>query len=89
MSATTTIRSPQASLAAGDLATLHGAVERLFKATDASSVVEICELMLGHFGIPGQLRWRRKDEQPALPAASYVDLAENPQGPRIDRKSVV
>jgi diguanylate cyclase (GGDEF)-like protein len=82
MSATPTIRSPQTPQIAGDLATLHGGVERLFKATDASTIVEICELMLGHFGISGQLRWRRKDEQPVLPSADCFDLAENPQGPR-------
>jgi diguanylate cyclase (GGDEF)-like protein len=82
MSATPTIRSPKTPQIAGDLATLHGGVERLFKATDASSIVEICELMLGHFGISGQLRWRRKDEQPVLPPAGCFDLAENPQGPR-------
>jgi diguanylate cyclase (GGDEF)-like protein len=82
MSAHPTIRASQTASAEGDLAPLHGTIERLFRATDASSVVEICELMLSHFGIPGQLRWRRKDETPAPSAAACFDLAENPQGPR-------
>jgi hypothetical protein len=43
--------------------------------------MEICELMLGNFGIQGHLRWRRMDESPAH-LAGQLDLAEDPQGPR-------
>jgi diguanylate cyclase (GGDEF)-like protein len=82
MNATPTIRSPQPPPVAGDLAILHAAVERLFKAADAASVAEICELMLGHFGIQGRLRWRQVDEQSTPSSAVLFDLAENPVGPR-------
>ncbi|MEP6897355.1 MAG: EAL domain-containing protein [Rhodanobacter sp.] len=80
MSATTTIRSSQAPSAATDLAALHDAVERLFKATDAASVMEICESMLTQLDIHGQLRWRRKGEQAAGSVATHMDLAEDTQG---------
>ncbi|MEO8999538.1 MAG: EAL domain-containing protein [Rhodanobacter sp.] len=81
MSATPTIRSSPPLPVARDLAALHGAVERLFEATDAASVMEICEQMLGTIGIQGPLRWRRMEEQ-ATHSAGQLDLAEDPQGPR-------
>ncbi|HZY33356.1 MAG TPA: EAL domain-containing protein [Rhodanobacter sp.] len=81
MSATPTIRSSQPPPVARDLVALHAAVERLFEAPDAASVMEVCELMLGNFDIHGRLRWRRMDEQPAH-LAGQLDLAEDPQGPR-------
>ncbi|HWX65540.1 MAG TPA: EAL domain-containing protein [Rhodanobacter sp.] len=81
MNATPTIRSSLPLPVARDLAALHGAVERLFTASDAASVMEICELMLGNFGIQGRLRWRRMDESPGH-LAGQLDLAEDPQGPR-------
>jgi diguanylate cyclase (GGDEF)-like protein len=81
MSATPTTRSSQSPPVARDLAALHAAVERLFEAPDAAGVMEVCELMLGNFGVHGRLRWRRMDEQPA-PLAGQLDLAEDPQGPR-------
>ena len=81
MSATPTIRSSQPLPVARDLAALHGAVEQLFRASDAASVMEICELMLGNFGIPGRLRWRRLNEQ-AHPPAGQLDLAEDPHDPQ-------
>ena len=81
MSATPTIRSSQPPPVARDLAALHAAVERLFEASDAAGVMEVCELMLGNLGVHGRLRWRRMDEQ-AAPLAGQMDLAEDPQGPR-------
>ncbi|TPG11221.1 EAL domain-containing protein [Rhodanobacter glycinis] len=81
MSATPTIRSSQPPSVARDLAALREAVERLFEAPDAASVMEICELMLVNFGIQGRLRWRRMDEQ-AGHIGGQLDLAEDPQGPR-------
>ncbi|HEY8683429.1 MAG TPA: bifunctional diguanylate cyclase/phosphodiesterase, partial [Rhodanobacter sp.] len=82
MSATPTISSSEPLTAVRDIAALHGAVERLFEAPDAASVMELCELMLGNFGIHGRLRWRRMDEQPVHLPAGQLDLAEDPQGPR-------
>jgi diguanylate cyclase (GGDEF)-like protein len=82
MSATPTIRSTPSLSVAGDLAILHRAIERLFKATDAPSVMEICDLMLGDFGIHGQLRLRRLDEASDPSSAEHFDLTEHPQGPR-------
>ena len=81
MSATPTIRSSQPAPVARDLAALREAVERLFKAPDAASVMEICEPMLGNFGMQGRLRWRRPDE-PTGHTGGQLDLAEDPQGPR-------
>ena len=84
MSATPTIRSSRPLSAAQDLAALYEAVERLFEAADAASVMEICELMLGNFGIDGRLRWRGMDEPTAHHLATgQLDLAEDPQGSRI------
>ncbi|HEV2680407.1 MAG TPA: GAF domain-containing protein, partial [Rhodanobacter sp.] len=81
MNATPTIRSSPPLPVARDIAALHGAVERLFAASDAASVMEICELILGNFGIQGRLRWRRMNESPDH-LAGQLDLAEDPQGPR-------
>ncbi len=81
MSATPTIRPSQPFPVARDLAALHEAVERLFEAADAASVMEICELMLGNFGIQGRLRWRRGDESPGH-LTGQMELAVDPQGPR-------
>jgi diguanylate cyclase (GGDEF)-like protein len=81
MNATPTIRPPQPPTVVRDIAALHAAVERLFDAADAASVMEICELMLGNFGIHGRLRWRRMNEEPGH-LAGQLDLAEDPQGLR-------
>ena len=83
MSATPTILSSRPLSLAQDLAHLHLAVERLFEAADAASIMEICELALGGFGIHGRLRWRRVDEQPTHLPTGQLDLAEDPQGSRI------
>ena len=83
MSATPTIRPPDTPPAAGDSTAWHGPVERLLEATDAASVMELCELMLASFGMPGRLRWRRLDESPLPLVAGNLDLAEDPQGQRM------
>ncbi|HXD36242.1 MAG TPA: GAF domain-containing protein, partial [Rhodanobacter sp.] len=62
-----------------DLATLNGAIERLFEAADAASVMEICELMLGQLGIRGRLHWRHRDDPADDPGETWLDLAEDPQ----------
>jgi len=61
--------------------TLRRAVERMFEATDSASVMEICEVMLGHFGIHGRLRWQRAGESISV-AAHQLDLAKDVQGMR-------
>ncbi len=83
MSVTPTIRSPQPTLQAQDLAALHQAVEQLFQAPDATSVLEICELMLGNFGIDARLRWRRQDQPASEASPATLDLAEDPLGSRV------
>jgi diguanylate cyclase (GGDEF)-like protein len=83
MSATPTIRSSQPPHVAKDLATVNGAIERLFEAADVASVVEICEFVLREFGIHGRLRWRDRDDPAAEPAESWLDLAEDPQSARV------
>ncbi len=83
MISTPTSRSSQLLPAARDLATLHGAVERLFQAPDAASVAEICEVMLGRFEIHGRLRWRSTDEPPSKLPKGQLDLATDPQGARV------
>ena len=82
MSATPTIRSSQPPRAARNLATLNGAVERLFEAADAASVIEICESVLAHVGIRGRLCWRSQDQPATDPAESWLDLADDPQSAR-------
>ncbi|WP_449427488.1 putative bifunctional diguanylate cyclase/phosphodiesterase [Rhodanobacter umsongensis] len=84
MSATPTIRPSQPPPVARDLAALYGAVEQLFEAADAASVMEICEQILGNLDIHGRLRWRRMDEQAGHPpGGSQLSLAEDPQGSRM------
>ncbi len=82
MSASPTIRSSQTPSTGGDHAILNSAVERLFEAADAASVMEICELVLGHFGIRGRLRWRHRDDPIFAPTETWLDLAEDPQATR-------
>ncbi len=62
---------------------LNGAVERLFEAPDAGSVMEICELILGQLGIRGRLQWRHRQDHASDPAGTWLDLAEDPQAVRI------
>ncbi|MEO6925541.1 MAG: GAF domain-containing protein, partial [Rhodanobacter sp.] len=78
MNATPTIRSSQPPRAVRDLAGLNSAVERLFEATDAASVMEICELMLGHLGVQGRLYWRHREDSATDPGESWLALAEDP-----------
>jgi len=78
MSASPTIRPSQPPRAAPDVATLSGAVERLFEAVDATGVMEICELMLGQLGIRGRLHWRALDDTGGHDE-KWLDLAEDPQ----------
>jgi len=82
MNATPTIRSSQPPRVARDLAGLDDAVERLFEAADAASVMEICELMLGHLGAHGRLCWRHRDDTAVNPAEPWLDLAEDPLSTR-------
>jgi diguanylate cyclase (GGDEF)-like protein len=63
-----------------DLATLHGAVEHLFKATDAASVADICGRVLDSLGIHGRLRWRPADDTMHGTSEPHVDLARDPHG---------
>ncbi|TAM40231.1 MAG: diguanylate cyclase, partial [Rhodanobacter sp.] len=82
MNATPTIRSSQPPRVTRDLAGLNGAVERLFEAADAASVMEICELMLGHLGTRGRLCWRQRDGTGVEPAEHWLDLAKDPLSTR-------
>lgn len=59
---------------------LRDAVEQLFAAPDAASVVEICEAMVAECGIAGRLDWRMPDE---APPAQGLDLAEDAHGLRV------
>jgi len=82
MIVTPTTRSTQPYPMARDLAALHKAIELLFQASDAASVMEICDLMRGNLEIQGRLRWRGMHEQPAHPLAGQLELATDPQGLR-------
>src|ERR1700744_843260 len=65
------------------VAAMHAAVERLFRAADAASVAEICEVMLRDLGIEGRLHWRLLgDTEPPNEQITQLDLAEDPQGLR-------
>ena len=82
MSATPTIRSSPPPPALRSPVPLHGAVEQLFAASDATSVMETCELMLANFGIHGRLQWRRDADPEAVPSELLHDLAVDPQTAR-------
>jgi len=69
--------------AANILAALHEAAEQLFRATDATCVLEICETMLAPLGIVGRLQWHTADDGRIALEAERVDLAEDPQGVRL------
>ncbi|MEO5831712.1 MAG: EAL domain-containing protein [Rhodanobacter sp.] len=81
MSATPTIRSSSSPPVARDSAALHKAVEQLFKAIDAASVMEIFERVLAIFGAHSHLHWRRPEDHSEDPT-SRLDLAEDPQASR-------
>ncbi len=81
MSVTPTTRLSEPFLLVRDPASSRDAVERLFEAPDAASVMEICEVMVRSLGIAGRLRWQQKDQQ-ASTTGSRVDLADDPQGAR-------
>jgi diguanylate cyclase (GGDEF)-like protein len=81
MSVIPTTRLSEPFLLVRDPASSRDAVERLFEAPDAASVMEICELMVRSLGIAGRLRWQQKD-QPVGTAGSRIDLADDPQGAR-------
>ncbi|WP_333682240.1 EAL domain-containing protein [Dyella sp.] len=57
---------------------LRETLERLFRATDAASVLEICETALGHLGLHGSLRWL-PPEADSTQAAGRINLAVDPQ----------
>jgi hypothetical protein len=82
MSATPTIRPSQSPVKVGSPVPLHGAVEQLFSASDATGVMETCELILANFGIPGRLHWRRHDGPVTTSSERCFDLAEDPQASR-------
>ncbi|HWU77227.1 MAG TPA: EAL domain-containing protein [Rhodanobacter sp.] len=82
MSATPTIRSSQPPAKMRGPVPLHGAVEQLFSASDATSVMETCELILANFGIHGRLHWHRHDDPAPAPVERWFDLAEDPQTSR-------
>ncbi len=82
MSATPTIRSSAPPPAIRSPVPLHGAVEQLFAASDATSVMETCELMLANFGIHGRLHWRCDGDPAAVPTELWLDLAADPQSAR-------
>jgi diguanylate cyclase (GGDEF)-like protein len=65
------------------LSTLHDAVERLFEAGDAASILDVCQSMLGHLDIPGRMRWRGLEDHASHRPAGVLDLAEDPQGSRM------
>ncbi|AHX12057.1 diguanylate cyclase [Dyella jiangningensis] len=65
------------------VAAMHSAVERLFRAADAASVLEICEAMLGELGVEGRLHWRLLGDPVQLDKdVIQLDLAEDPQALR-------
>lgn len=75
--------SPPAD-AAQDVALLHGAIEQLFSAPDAASVVEICESILASCGIEGRLTWCLPEAIASVtPVIGRIELAEDPQGLRV------
>lgn len=73
-----------ATITDSDAPALHAAVERLFRASDAASVLEICENLLTSSGIAGSLHWRgSSDEVAGTDDPNHLDLAEDPQGLRM------
>jgi diguanylate cyclase (GGDEF)-like protein len=82
MNVTPTIRPSQSLPAARDVVALHEIIERLFEAADAATIMELCELMLGQFGVSGRLRWQFLDDQPAQPPVEQWGLGADPQGSR-------
>ncbi|HEY8586422.1 MAG TPA: EAL domain-containing protein [Rhodanobacter sp.] len=81
MSAPTIIRASQQPVLTGGPAALHATVERLFQAPDTASVVEVCEFMLGSFGVQGKLHWQGADDQTGTVADPWR-FAEDPHGSR-------
>ncbi|MDO1527663.1 EAL domain-containing protein [Fulvimonas sp. R45] len=61
-------------------ASLHDSVERLCRAADAASVLDICSTALRCLGVAGRLRWRAADE---VATAPVLELARDAQGSRL------
>jgi len=82
MSASPGTRPQPPLLVAQDAASLHHAVERLFDAPDAASVLEIGELMVRGLGVDGRLRWRKKEDLSLHPENRQLELTDDPQSAR-------
>ncbi|GGA25290.1 bifunctional diguanylate cyclase/phosphodiesterase [Dyella nitratireducens] len=59
-------------------APLRETLERLFRAADAASVLEICETALSHLGLRGDLRWL-PPEADSTQGPGRLNLAVDPQ----------
>src|SRR5215472_16021433 len=83
MTSAPTSKPPMPWPAERGVAAMHAAVERLFRAADAASVLEICEAMLGELGVEGRLHWRLLGDPVQLDKnVIQLDLAEDPQALR-------
>ncbi|HUA81987.1 MAG TPA: bifunctional diguanylate cyclase/phosphodiesterase, partial [Dyella sp.] len=60
-------------------AALREIMERLFRAGDAVSVLEICETALAHLGVHGTLRWIPPEAESAPLGQGLLNLAIDPQ----------
>jgi diguanylate cyclase (GGDEF)-like protein len=83
MSYAPTTCAPSSVPAERALARLRGAIEQLFSAPDAASVMEICETVLADSQIEGRLIWRLPESHAGDPAQERMELAEDPQGLRV------
>ena len=83
MSVTPTIRPAHPFLVLRDVAPLRDALERLFEASDAASVMEIGEVMVRGLGVEGRLRWKKKDDTEGVTAANQLVFADDPPGARL------
>ncbi|HEX7815643.1 GAF domain-containing protein, partial [Dyella sp.] len=66
----------------GDVAVLRDAAERLFRAPDAATVLDICDTALKALGVVGHLHWQPAAEAPLPLADEHIELADDPQGMR-------
>jgi len=61
---------------------LRVAAERLFRASDAANVFEICDTVLKELRVEGHLHWQAVSDTATAAVSHRIELADDPQGLR-------
>jgi diguanylate cyclase (GGDEF)-like protein len=64
------------------IAVVRAAAERLFRASDAANVFEICDTALKELRVAGHLHWQAVTDTATAVSSHRIELADDPQGLR-------